>query len=166
MAVPTNDLAVKRKLRELDEPISLFGEGPYERRERLKGALQTKGTSAAEKARERKAKEEGAELFFTEGEPELKAARMGFARTSMQRAAGRLAKERKLRENEDVYSYEDRLKRAQNNIQKNLFSEVSQVGDNRPLSHCAFSPDAKTSYLATASWSGNVKLWTVPSAEV
>ena len=45
-------------------------------------------------------------------------------------------------------------------------SVLFEVGDVRPLSHCAFSPDPKTSYLATASWSGLVKLWTVPSAEV
>ena len=45
----------------------------------------------------------------------------------MQKSEERLRKEKKQRENEDVYSYEDRLKRAQAHIQKNLYSEVSQV---------------------------------------
>lgn len=33
----------------------------------------------------------------------------------------------------------------------------SQVGDVRPISGCAFSPDGKT--LATSSWSGMAKVW-------
>ena len=34
--IPTLDRDVRIKLRELDEPVTLFGEGPSERRERLK----------------------------------------------------------------------------------------------------------------------------------
>jgi len=165
LAVPTNDHAVKRKLRDFGEPAVLFGEDAYERRERLKGLIATKGDALAATAQAKKATV-SSELFYTEGTPELQAARLEIARVSMQKSEERLRKEKKQRENEDVYSYEDRLKRAQAHIQKNLYSEVSQVGDVRPLSHCAFSPDPKTSYLATASWSGLVKLWTVPSAEV
>jgi U4/U6 small nuclear ribonucleoprotein PRP4 len=111
-------------------------------------------------------KKESTDNFYTDGSPELHKARLEIAQSSITKASERLRKERKQRENEDVYSYEDRLKRAQANIQKNMYSEVSQVGDSRPLSHCAFSPDPKTSYLATASWSGLVKLWKIPGAEV
>jgi hypothetical protein len=35
---------VKAMLREMEEPICLFGEGPYERRERLKKLLVAAGT--------------------------------------------------------------------------------------------------------------------------
>ena len=38
-AVPTNDLIVKARLRQMDEPIQLFGEGKGERRERLRSAV-------------------------------------------------------------------------------------------------------------------------------
>lgn len=37
--VSTDDSEIKRKLRELGEPICLFGEGPFERRVRLKELL-------------------------------------------------------------------------------------------------------------------------------
>lgn len=36
----------------------------------------------------------------------------------------------------------------------------SQVGDTRPISYCTFSPNSKL--LATASWSGLCKVWSVP----
>jgi len=36
----------------------------------------------------------------------------------------------------------------------------SQIGDNRPISFCQFSPNSKI--LVTASWSGLCKLWSVP----
>ncbi|KAJ1977905.1 hypothetical protein H4R33_006115, partial [Dimargaris cristalligena] len=39
VVVPTDDSKVKQKLRELEHPICLFGEGPMERRERLRFVL-------------------------------------------------------------------------------------------------------------------------------
>ena len=39
LAVPTNDNAVKLKLREYGQPICLFGEGAPERRDRLREAM-------------------------------------------------------------------------------------------------------------------------------
>lgn len=37
--VSTDDVEVKKNLRQLNEPICLFGEGPAERRKRLKDLL-------------------------------------------------------------------------------------------------------------------------------
>eukprot|EP00291_Cryptomonas_curvata_P020618 CAMPEP_0172161100 /NCGR_PEP_ID=MMETSP1050-20130122/5932_1 /TAXON_ID=233186 /ORGANISM="Cryptomonas curvata, Strain CCAP979/52" /LENGTH=119 /DNA_ID=CAMNT_0012830949 /DNA_START=631 /DNA_END=986 /DNA_ORIENTATION=- len=52
IAAPTNDYDVKMQLRKFEEPICLFGEGPAERRDRLKRILAKmeveKGVSAAE----------------------------------------------------------------------------------------------------------------------
>ena len=39
----------------------------------------------------------------------------------------------------------------------------SQVGDTRPLSSCNFSPNSE--FLATGSFTGNVKVWKVPELE-
>jgi len=43
---------------------------------------------------------------------------------------------------------------------RNMDLACSQVGDVRPISGCHFSPDAQT--LATCSWSGLAKIWSVP----
>lgn len=45
---------------------------------------------------------------------------------------------------------------------KTFQTHSSQFGDSRPLSSCTFSPNSQT--LATASFSGTIKLWSVPSS--
>ncbi|KAK5878225.1 hypothetical protein CesoFtcFv8_023653 [Champsocephalus esox] len=47
---------------------------------------------------------------------------------------------------------------------RNLNNFCSQIGDDRPISFCHFSPDSKM--LATASWSGLCKLWSVPDCSL
>jgi U4/U6 small nuclear ribonucleoprotein PRP4 len=47
IAVPTDDGKVRAKLRELGEPITLFGEGPADRRDRLRELLTTQAEQAA-----------------------------------------------------------------------------------------------------------------------
>ena len=39
LPIPTNDLEVKARLREMGHPICLFGEGPADRRERLRNKV-------------------------------------------------------------------------------------------------------------------------------
>ncbi len=46
---------------------------------------------------------------------------------------------------------------------KTLEVEASQIADTRPISWCSFSPDSKM--LATGSWSGLCKLWSVPDCK-
>ena len=43
---------------------------------------------------------------------------------------------------------------------RTLANLSSELGDERPLATCAFRPDG--SQLAVGSWSGAVKLWTMP----
>lgn len=40
-------------------------------------------------------------------------------------------------------------------------AQCSEMGDERPLAAAAFSPDG--SVLATAAWSGLLKLWALPN---
>jgi U4/U6 small nuclear ribonucleoprotein PRP4 len=38
-------------------------------------------------------------------------------------------------------------------------TESSQIGDERPLSTCRFSPADGGGLVLSASWSGNLRLW-------
>nr|XP_054502423.1 U4/U6 small nuclear ribonucleoprotein Prp4 isoform X2 [Agelaius phoeniceus] len=107
--VSTDDCEVKACLRALGEPITLFGEGPAERRERLRNILSVVGTDALKKTRKD----------------------------------------------------DDRSKKSK---EESLNNFCSQIGDDRPLSYCHFSPNSKL--LATACWSGLCKLWSVPDCNL
>jgi U4/U6 small nuclear ribonucleoprotein PRP4 len=41
--------------------------------------------------------------------------------------------------------------------------QSSEIGDDRPIVACAFSPSG--THLATGAWSGLVKLWASPSCQ-
>jgi U4/U6 small nuclear ribonucleoprotein PRP4 len=101
IVAPTNDHDVKMQLRRFLEPICLFGEGPSERRDRLKIKLAKmeveQGVSASEILKgEDGAKmavpalEDRTEAFFTEGGEKLKAARLWALEYSLPRARDRL----------------------------------------------------------------------------
>lgn len=174
LVVPTKDAEVRAKLRELGEPITLFGEGPPERRNRLREILARMGIETGEPAPEtgeekdkQKSKED--EYFFYEGPPELHAARLFIAKYSLPRAQERIKQQKRQREEEEakemlldpekikerdaqpdeVLLLYERLKKYEN--------AFSEVGDERTLSACAISLNCST--IATASWTGLIKLW-------
>merc|ERR1719223_1475205 len=161
MAVPTSDAQVKAKLREFGEPVCVFGEGPYERRDRLRTIMAGRTAPAADAKRQEAAGDE--DLFYTEGVEELLEARVKIAEWSIPRANQRLIKERRQRAEEDPLEYEERVDRFCQFLQKSMAAEVSQVGDERPLTQGKFSPDA--ALYCTSSWSGFIKLWKVPSCK-
>ena len=75
IVVPTDDHEVKMTLREFLEPITLFGEGPAERRDRLKDLLTKLGPAvqrkrAVEEDDEEK-EEKAKEVWYHAGPPEL-----------------------------------------------------------------------------------------------
>jgi hypothetical protein len=95
LIVPTDDVLVKMRLRELGEPICLFAEQPYERRDRLRELLIQIGSTQAmpEGAVEEQVAEptpEKQEAFYIVGKPELQAARMFIAQYSLPRTRDRL----------------------------------------------------------------------------
>ncbi|OXB66495.1 hypothetical protein ASZ78_011610 [Callipepla squamata] len=101
--VSTDDSEVKACLRALGEPITLFGEGPAERRERLRNILSVVGTDALKKTRKdddrsKKSKEEYQQTWYHEGPRSLKTARLWLANYSLPRAVKRLEEARLLKE--------------------------------------------------------------------
>ena len=83
------------------------------------------------------------------------------AEYSLPRAKDRIAKLR------DELALPDATRMAkQQEMQKKLKAldvEASQIADTRPISWCTFSPNSKV--LATGSWSGLCKLWSVPECK-
>lgn len=116
MAVPTDDGAVKARLRAFGEPITLFGEGvrdrrvwqisaltlslqPGERRDRLKQVIQELQEAKGEKIElesESESEEEGEpeEEFYTPGSDDLLHARRRIAEFSLRRARKRIARQK------------------------------------------------------------------------
>ena len=105
IAVPTDDGRVRARLREMGEPITLFGEGPGDRRDRLRELLTQQAeieagedgegdTRMQDTAQDDGAQGEQDEEFYTEGMPELLEARKAIARYSLPRARDRLANQK------------------------------------------------------------------------
>lgn len=182
LAVPTNDVRVRLRLRELGEPITLFAEANVDRRERLREVFlkeqqrriearaarieagETVSDAGAEEDAVRSESEDDSddqeEEFYTEGTQELLAARQDIAWYSLARARRRIQKQR----GEASLPLADLVRRRKQTYEPiNRFTSLgSQPADDRPISMVRFSPDGQQ--LATASWSGSVKLWSIPSA--
>lgn len=78
------------------------------------------------------------------------------ARSSLSRANSRITQEKNSITTKDA--------EAEESLQSELLqvqNVVSEVADDRPVVSCQFSANGES--LATASWSGNVKIWDIPS---
>ncbi len=84
--VSTDDAEVKNNLRELGEPICLFGEGPADRRNRLRELFSQLGEDAVKRRREedqerqRERREHDETTWYHEGPVNLREARLDIAR--------------------------------------------------------------------------------------
>lgn len=93
IALPTNDGEVRARLREIGEPITLFGEGPADRRDRLRDLIararlekgEAMDVEEEQKESSESEEEEEEEEFYTEGSPALKQARREIAEYSLPR---------------------------------------------------------------------------------
>ncbi|GBP64165.1 hypothetical protein EVAR_35554_1 [Eumeta japonica] len=161
--VSTDDDEVRRSLRQLGEPQCLFGEGPAERRVRLRDLLSYLGEDAIHKKMEeeeaRIERDRGREgTWYHEGPTQLREARLWIAKYSLPRAKERLAYARE--QMATAGSVRAAAKQDSQRRASAMSIYCSQIGDTRPLSFCRFSSDSKM--LITASWSGMVKVWSVP----
>lgn len=198
ITVSVDDVEVRAHLRHLDHPIckcaqstncsrdyfysGLFGEGPADRRERLRQLLARLGQDALKKSRddEKEAEKDktvsskydlqitpkklfqGQTTWYHEGSEDLRIARYWIASYSIPRASERIANEKLEKTIPET---------TRNNMRQELYKNLrtleincSQVGDVRPISSCQFSPD--TSLIATSSWSGLCKIWSVPDLQL
>ncbi|PPQ98243.1 hypothetical protein CVT26_003414 [Gymnopilus dilepis] len=162
MAVPTDDNRVKARLREIGEPITLFGERAADRRDRLIYVLSqinaARGEEAMQVEEESEESEAEEEEFYSPGSLELLEARRRIAEFSLPRAQRRVEQQR-LDSKMELGRIVDIRKKVFNEVKK--FSNLgSQIGDERPISQVRIAPNTKI--LATGSWSGTVKLWNIP----
>ena len=137
-------------MRQLGEPICLFGEGPAERRNRLRDLLSQLGEDAIrrkkaeDEERIREEREHDETTWYHEGPVSLRVSRHWIAQYSIPKAKERIARLR------DECSLPDATKMAkQQEMQKKLKEldvEASQIADTRPISWCTFSPNSKVHY--------------------
>jgi len=162
--ITTDDNEIRELLRERGQPITLFGEGPQDRRERLRMTIDTHGPikTKQERAQEEKEKEELTKTtWYHNGPMELKNARYKIALDSLQRIKERKQREREYR-NLSGAEKTSAIQQTHRYMQ-DLSSISSQNGHDRPISFCQFSPNNRM--MATASWSGVCKLWSIPECK-
>lgn len=99
------------------------------------------------------------QTWYHEGPESLRQTRFWIADYSIPRAKARIEKAR----NERQIPEATRAASSQELYKKLGAIDIScsQVGDSRPISFCQFSPDC--SIIATSSWSGLCKLWSMPN---
>lgn len=173
LAVPTDDGRVRARLRELGQPITLFGEGPGDRRDRLRELLAIQAEEAEAEGGvnvDTPMGDGGAgaggqgeleEEFYTEGIRELLEARRNIARYSLPRAKARVARQRE----EATIPLRTHIKHRKQ-IKERLASFDlfgTQIAGERPVSITRFSPSGNV--IAAGNWSGGIKLLEVPSLE-
>ncbi|CAN8019984.1 U4/U6 small nuclear ribonucleoprotein Prp4 [Ixodes scapularis] len=171
--VSTDDTEVRSTLREMGEPICLFGEGPADRRERLRQLLAQVGQDALrrrqeeEQQKERELRRDTSETtWYHESSEALKSCRLWIARFSLPRARHRIATAKEKLKALGPANTDSQVHAKRQELYKTLRSlniNCSQIGDTRPISFCEFSPNSQM--LATASWSGLCKLWSVPDCQ-
>ncbi|ETN37144.1 uncharacterized protein HMPREF1541_08134 [Cyphellophora europaea CBS 101466] len=163
IAVPTDDTKVRARLRELGEPITLFGEGPGDRRDRLRELLSTLADDglgedvSMHEGDEAPADQE--EEFYTEGIPELLEARRKMAKYSLPRAAARVQRQRE----ESGIPLRTHIKHRKAIKERLAGFELfgSQIAAERPVSITRFAPNGEV--LAAGNWAGGIKLLDVPN---
>ncbi|TLD26507.1 hypothetical protein PspLS_04466 [Pyricularia sp. CBS 133598] len=173
--VPTNDGRVRARLREMGEPITLFGEDAKERRDRLRELLmqekerqqasgQVEGGQDVEMEdidEEGDEDEEQEEEFYSRGGPDLLNARVEIAKYSLPRAKRRIA----FQKTEASIPQRTHM-RARKHIKERLQGfelQGSQTAGQRHISITRISPNGEM--VATGNWGGQVKLFSIPNLD-
>ncbi|KAH8170236.1 WD domain, g-beta repeat domain-containing protein [Sarocladium implicatum] len=166
MTVPTDDTRVRARLREMGEPITLFGEGKAERRDRLRELMTIQAEMAGlengditmEDAEEEEADEQEEE-FYTRGGDELLKARQNIASYSLPRAKQRTAHQ-KLESTIPLRTQVKFRKGLKERLQQFELQGSQTVGE-RHVSMTRISPNGEL--VAVGNWGGQVKLVEIPN---
>ena len=162
VAVPTDDAKVRASLRQFGEPITLFGEGPAERRDRLRALLVDNDEEMQDAiAPEITAQPDEEEEFYTAGSNALLQARQEIARYSLPRARARIQYQKA----ESTIPLRTHIKHRQaiKNRLAQFDLQATQIAGDRPVSLARFSPNGQM--IATGTWGGSVKLLDIPTLD-
>lgn len=167
IAVPTDDKRVRLRLREIGEPITLFGEGLSERRDRLREFLTQRAEAAdgdvdmGDGMTPAGDDDDAEEEFYTEGIADLLEARKHIALYTLPRAKQRVLYQ-KAEASIPLRAHVKHRKAIKERLQGyDLYG--SQIAADRPLGTVRFSPSGET--FATGTWSGSIKILDVPNLE-
>jgi U4/U6 small nuclear ribonucleoprotein PRP4 len=174
LAVPTDEGRVRSRLRELGEPVTLFGEGPADRRDRLRALLAAQAEHAQVQGGQQTGDvdmidvggeddaddaEEQEEEFYTQGGEDLLRTRQDIARFSLPRARRRLAA---LKEDSSIKAGTHSKFRKQIKERLQDFElQGSQTAGDRHVSMTRISPSGNL--VAAGNWGGSVKLLELPT---
>ncbi|KAI0004679.1 WD40 repeat-like protein [Xylariaceae sp. FL0662B] len=168
IAVPTDDGRVRARLRELGEPITLFGEGPADRRDRLRELLTVQAEKGAAESQDvdmedvtEEDQEDQEEEFYTTGSDELLRARQHIARYSLSRAKRRLEFQ-KQESSIPLRTHVKFRKQIRERIQ-GFELQGSQTAGDRNVSITRISPNGQL--VAAGNWGGSIKLIEIPSLD-
>jgi U4/U6 small nuclear ribonucleoprotein PRP4 len=171
IAVPTDDGRIRARLRQIGEPITLFGEGLGDRRDRLRELLaiqdeidavenEDSDTAMQNGGLDEHNNQEQEEEFYTKGIRELLDARRDIARYSIPRAKSRIASQ-KIEATIPLRVHVKFRKSIKERLQ-GFELQGSQTVD-RPVSLTRFSPNGDI--IAAGNWGGSIKLLSVPNLE-
>ncbi|KAL2209839.1 WD40 repeat-like protein [Sarocladium strictum] len=167
MTVPTDDTRVKARLREMGEPITFFGEGRAERRDRLRELMTIQAEMAGlengdimmEDAADDDEADEQEEEFYTRGGDELLKARQNIAAFSLPRAKRRLAHQKA--ESSIPLRTQVKFRKGLKERLQQFELQGSQTVGERHISMTRISPNGET--IAVGNWGGQVKLVDIPN---
>ncbi|KAF2662869.1 WD40 repeat-like protein [Lophiostoma macrostomum CBS 122681] len=166
LIVPTADRDVKARLRSLGEPITLFAEGPADRRDRLRAFLAAQAEAAGDDEDVQMYEadiaggEDQEEEFYTQGSQLLLEARRNMAKYSLPRAKERVAFQRK----ESTIALKTHID-FRNQIKERLqgFDLYGSQTSDRPVGIVRFSPSGE--YIACGNFAGKITLLDVPNLQ-
>ena len=161
LAVPTDDGRVRARLREMGEPMTLFGEDAADRRDRLRhlmAAQDDDGSVMDQEMVDTANEDQAEEEFYTTGIPELVEVRKEITRYSLPRTKARIATQ-KLDSEIPLRTHRDHRKTIKDRLR--LFDLVgSQIAGERAISITRFAPNGES--LAAGNWGGGIKILSIP----